>query len=78
MAALAIRTLAAAAVLALAMPGGSMAQPSPAPASAPPRAARIPVAHFAQVPFMQDPVLSPDGTRIAARITDSGPQRIGV
>jgi acetyl esterase/lipase len=44
-----------------------------APASAP-----LPVEHFAQLPFIQRPVLSPDGRRIAARIVNLGEERISV
>jgi len=37
-----------------------------------------PAAAFAQLPFIEDPVLSPDGTRIAARIAIQGKLRLAI
>ena len=50
------------------------ATPAPAPANAGPP----PTAAFAQLPFIESPVLSPDGTRIAARIAVQGKQRLAI
>lgn len=36
--------------------------------------APLPIADFAQLPFMQDPELSPDGTKVAARLAVGGKQ----
>ena len=44
--------------------------------AAPAAAAPIATEDFAQLPFLSDPVMSPDGTRIAARITSDGEQRL--
>ena len=64
----------AAALLAAQVAPAAYAQAS---ASAP-TATPIPIERLAQLPIIADPVLSPDGTRIAARITDGGRERIGV
>ena len=72
---------AAAALLALAPPAAAAQAPTPAPAAAERAAspgAPIPVERFAELPFFDSPVLSPDGTRIAAKITDGGEDRIGI
>jgi dipeptidyl aminopeptidase/acylaminoacyl peptidase len=50
----------------------SDATPAPATAAPPPAAA------FAQLPFIESPVLSPDGTRIAARIAVQGKMRLAI
>jgi len=50
------------------------AQPG-APAAARPI---LPVESFAALPFLSTPVLSPDGTRIAARISSAGRDWIGI
>lgn len=53
-----------------------------APATAPvppvPDPARIPVEAFGELPFLVQPALSPDGGRIAARLTVNDEQRIGI
>lgn len=67
---------AASALAALALPAAAVAQT--AASAVPAAAATIPVERFAQLPFFESPVLSPDGTRIAARITDGGAERIGI
>ena len=56
------------------------AAPSPEakPASAPTNAGPPPAAAFAQLPFIEAPSLSPDGTRIAARIAVQGKMRLAI
>lgn len=71
----ALRYRLAAALAALMLPVAATAQAPSAPAAA---AAPIPVERLAQLPFFDSPVLSPDGTRIAAKITDGGEDRIGI
>ena len=62
------------AVLALAVAPAALAQtPATTPARAP-----LPVEAFADMPEMERPALSPDGTRIAARITVAGTQYFAV
>ena len=61
-----LRRFMLAVALALAGPAGADAPPAP-PAEA-----------FAQLPFLSSPLLSPDGMRIAARVTADGAERIGV
>ena len=61
-----LRSLMLAVALALAGPAGADVPPAP------------PVEAFAQLPFLSSPLLSPDGTRIAARVTAGGEERIGV
>lgn len=39
---------------------------------------RIPVEDFAQLPFISNPVLSPDGLRIAATVSGGGVERVAV
>ncbi|MGN6817842.1 MAG: alpha/beta hydrolase family protein [Sphingomonas sp.] len=46
--------------------------PATAPSGPPPAAA------FAQLPFIESPVLSPDGTRVAARIAIQGKMRLAI
>ena len=48
--------------------------------AAPVRAAEPPppVERFAQLPFLSSPLLSPDGSRIAARVTVGGQERLGI
>ena len=66
-------SLVAAALLAIAAPATVSGQQA-ATASAP-----IPVERFAELPFLETPVLSPDGTRIAARVADEDAEkRIGI
>ena len=48
---------------------------TPAP---PAHATPLTVEQFAQLPFLADPLLSPDGNRIAARLMVGGQQRIGI
>jgi dipeptidyl aminopeptidase/acylaminoacyl peptidase len=50
----------------------SDAKPAPANAGPPPAEA------FAQLPFIESPVLSPDGTRIAARVALQGKMRLAI
>lgn len=38
----------------------------------------IPIEDFARLPFLTDALLSPDGTRIAARVSEGGEKRIGI
>ena len=47
-----------------------------APPSAP--AAPRPVEHFAKLPFMEGPQLSPDGTRVAAKVALDGTQMLAI
>ncbi len=78
------RSIAFASVLAalLAAPAPAAAQQpaaTPAPAAQPPAATRpLPVEAFAQIPFLSTPLLSPDGTRIAARLIVGGNEKIGI
>ena len=81
-----------AALLSLASPLAAQAPSEPAPASrAPPAVApsgsaepaapadgRIPIEDFAGLPFLSEPLLSPDGTRIAGRISQEGIENIGI
>jgi dipeptidyl aminopeptidase/acylaminoacyl peptidase len=49
------------------------------PSSASPAAgAALPIEHFAQLPFVRSPLLSPDGRRIAALIVNEAEERIAV
>jgi dipeptidyl aminopeptidase/acylaminoacyl peptidase len=73
-----------AAVAALAAPALAFAQPAD-PAPPPPAAAAQPAAPqthpveaLAELPFLTSPLLSPDGTRIAGRVTVDGNEVIGV
>ena len=50
--------------------------PAAAPLQAPPKP--LEVESFAQLPFLTMPVLSPDGSRVAARVMVNGSERIGV
>jgi hypothetical protein len=61
----------------------SSAAPAPAAATASPpvpadRNGPIPVEAFASLPFLSDALLSPDGSRIAARVSGAGAQNIGI
>ncbi|MEA3016047.1 MAG: hypothetical protein QOI38_769 [Sphingomonadales bacterium] len=75
---------AAAALLTLAAPaptGGQSAAVPPASAQAAasaPGAAPIALERFAELPLLRDPLLSPDGSRIAARMIVEGEERIGI
>jgi dipeptidyl aminopeptidase/acylaminoacyl peptidase len=74
-----INALAAAALLIWAAASAAAAQPGATPpAPQPPRGAQLPIETFAQLPFFENPILSPDGTRIAARIIVGEQQRIGI
>ena len=46
---------------------------APATVPAPP-----PIEAFAQLPFLSSPLLSPDGTRVAARVASGGRQLVGI
>lgn len=50
--------------------------PTPAPAAAP--SGPIPVEDFARLPFLSDAQISPDGTRIAGRVSAQGNQSIAI
>jgi len=74
---------------AMGMSAGSAAPPqaeapaqTPAQAPTPPAPATpagpIPLESFAQLPFIEGPQLSPDGTRIAAKIAIKGKQRFAI
>jgi len=62
--------------LALAISAGSAAQQAPAPTAN--ADAVLPVEAFAELPFMESPKLSPDGTRIAAKVAINGTQQLVV
>ena len=64
-----------AALMLIATPLWSQSPPAPAAASA---TARLPVEAFAQIPFVESVVLSPDGTRIAGLLGVGGQQRIAI
>ena len=69
--------LGAAAALATAAAAAAEA-PDRAPSLSPGAAAPLAVEAFASLPFLSSPLLSPDGTRIAARLTVGDTERIGV
>lgn len=54
-----------------------LAAPIALAADAPP-AAPVSVESYSELPFLSDPLLSPDGTRIAARISNSGHEQIAI
>lgn len=67
--------LVATAAVAAAVTAGAQTQPgtgTPPPAASP--AAPVPVEHFAALPTLDSPKLSPDGTRVAARMAVGGRQ----
>jgi dipeptidyl aminopeptidase/acylaminoacyl peptidase len=65
-----------AAALAASVP---LAAQAPAPARVAASTAQpLPVEAFAELPFLSAPLLSPDGTRIAGRISGGGSERIGI
>ena len=70
--------LAAGLCLSGAAPGA--AQPAPATASAPrvPSSGPLSPEDFAELPYLADPRLSPDGERIAARIINGNHERVGI
>ena len=51
---------------------------APASSSAAEPPAPIPIEAIAQLPFISDPVLSPDGTKILARISLAGTERLAI
>ncbi|MGQ0659398.1 alpha/beta hydrolase family protein [Sphingosinicella sp.] len=53
-------------------------QQQPAPASSAPTPRALAPEDFAELPFLADPQLSPDGARIAARIINGSHERIGI
>ena len=55
-----------------------IAAPAAAPASVPATAGRPGPEAFAELPFLSDALLSPDGTRIAARVIVGGREHIGI
>ena len=63
------------AAMALSVP---LAAQAVAPASSAAASQPLPVEAFAEPPFLSSPLLSPDGTRIAALVTSGGRQRIGI
>jgi dipeptidyl aminopeptidase/acylaminoacyl peptidase len=62
--------LAAAALLLAAAPGPALAEAPPPPP--------IDIGALAQIPFISDPILSPDGKRILARINAAGTERLAI
>ena len=75
-----LRRIVLAAVAAALLPSftaaGAQEAKSPAPAATP--SGPPPAAAFAQLPFIESPVLSPDGTRVAARIAIQGKLRLAI
>jgi len=69
-------TRAAAAALGVALPASASSQAAQTAPAQPP--APIAIERFAELPIIGGPLLSPDGTRIAARYTDGTTDRIGV
>ena len=55
--------------------GPTVTQAQPTPVTAP---AKRPVADFARLPFMEGPELSPDGTRVAAKLAIDGKQVLAI
>jgi dienelactone hydrolase len=55
-----------------------LAAPLTAQAPAPAAAARLATEAYAELPFLSTPLLSPDGTRIAARVSGGGEEHIGI
>ncbi|HEV2748632.1 MAG TPA: S9 family peptidase, partial [Allosphingosinicella sp.] len=51
---------------------------APAQQPAAPAPARRPVEHFAALPFMEEPSLSPDGAKVAAKVAARGKQFLAV
>ncbi|MFN3944051.1 MAG: alpha/beta fold hydrolase [Allosphingosinicella sp.] len=51
---------------------------APAPAAEAAAAPAIPLEHFAELPFLTHPELSPDGRFVAARLPGTGAERIGI
>lgn len=72
-----MRALAAAALLAP-QAGASQTAATPPAVPASTASALIPIEHFATLPMFESPVLSPDGRRVAARITTGDVSRIGI
>lgn len=75
-AALVAATAISTSAIAAAQPPAQSRGSPPASATAP--ASRIPIERFAELPVLGGALLSPDGTRIAARFTDGTNDRIGV
>ncbi|QNA86246.1 S9 family peptidase [Sphingomonas sp. So64.6b] len=74
-----ILRVAAALLAGMILPLGVAAQEKPATRPAKGAAAgSIPIEHFASLPFLTAPELSPDGTRIAARIAVAGQLRLAI
>ena len=57
---------------------GQSAPDTSVAAAATPAQTQIPIEQFARLPFMDAPVLSPDGTRIAVRLAVNGAQRLAI
>jgi dipeptidyl aminopeptidase/acylaminoacyl peptidase len=55
-----------------------MASAQDGPAAITPAATPIPIEHFASLPFLTAPELSPDGTRVAARMAIAGELRLAI
>ncbi len=69
-------------VAAFCLAGAASARAQPVPASAPtpraPSSGPLSPEDFAELPFLADPQLSPDGTRIAARIINGSHEQVGI
>ena len=74
------RRIALAAAMAALLPSftAAVAQDAKSSAPAPASSGPPPAAAFAQLPFIEAPSLSPDGTRIAARIAVQGKMRLAI
>lgn len=71
-----VTALLCAAIATAAPVSGELQQPAPASPAPAPRA--LAPEDFAELPFLADPQLSPDGTRVAARIINGSHERIGI
>src|SRR5688572_13266796 len=65
-----VKALIVAALAALAVPAASGSTQSVEPP--------IPVEAFGDLPFIGEPMLSPNGTKVAARVFDGGKERVGI
>ncbi|MDB5706374.1 MAG: peptidase, partial [Sphingomonas bacterium] len=62
----------------LSLAATAVAAPVPQTAPAPAPATLVPLESYAQLPFMEQPELSPDGTRIAVRMAVKGKSRLAI